>query len=345
MKPPRIEDPADAFAPPASDAAADDPVALSPPRGYAALHRDVWAILVAAPVVFVVIPALVHLPIDWVAETIATARATDLANEVMTFNRVERFISFFASAWCVAITMRALHHLANGEPVDLARAIREGSARYGRALHISFSVGWRVAIGLVLFIVPGVVLWFRYALAVPAAVYDDLDVERALQESERRMVDRRLPYFSYAIATFFLYVPLSLFPVWFLPVETPPIVNALTSIPFNVLTYALGIGTLLFYLDAGAILDEPPSGGAADAADDDDDPRFGFGLDATGHQTTAHVATWPVGCRRSPLASGLSLPTTDGTRGVLIAAIGAVVSIAVGIGSIVVLVAYEESLL
>ena len=43
-------------------------------RGFAQLHRDVWRVVRTAPVVFVVLPAVLWLPFDILAVSVASTR-------------------------------------------------------------------------------------------------------------------------------------------------------------------------------------------------------------------------------------------------------------------------------
>ena len=54
-------------------------------RGFAALHRDLWRVLREAPIVFLVLPAVVWFPIDLAIEFAVSKRQLDVWQELNFF--------------------------------------------------------------------------------------------------------------------------------------------------------------------------------------------------------------------------------------------------------------------
>ena len=46
------------------------------------------------------------------------------------------------------------------------------------------SVTWRVVAGVFLFVIPGVILFYRYLLAIPCLVFEGVSGDQALENSE-----------------------------------------------------------------------------------------------------------------------------------------------------------------
>src|SRR5204863_9857748 len=65
----------------------------------------------------------------------------------------------------------------------IAQAFSRIRPKLGEILIIMFNVGIRIVIGLILFVIPGIIAVLKYALAVPVAVLEETTVSKALERS------------------------------------------------------------------------------------------------------------------------------------------------------------------
>lgn len=70
-----------------------------------------------------------------------------------------------------------------GEPVDVGAAVRRALPRIGAVIGVSFLVGLATMLGLILFIVPGIIMAARYFASTPALVLEDLGPTDAMRRS------------------------------------------------------------------------------------------------------------------------------------------------------------------
>ena len=80
-------------------------------------------------------------------------------------------------------TMIAVSDVQLGRGTSISHAFGRIRPRLGEILVVMLNVGVRVAVGLMLLIVPGVIAVFKYALAVPVAVIEETTVAGALERS------------------------------------------------------------------------------------------------------------------------------------------------------------------
>ncbi|HEU4533377.1 MAG TPA: glycerophosphoryl diester phosphodiesterase membrane domain-containing protein, partial [Polyangiaceae bacterium] len=136
-----------------------------------------------------------------------------------------------------------------GQPPSLVAALKEGSNTWGAFLTTTWSMTWRATLGMILFIVPGVVLMIRYALALPVTAFEGLDGPAALERSGELVKGRAGKLVLYVLG-----VGLLLFFVMGIPGlfsgEHPGVaLDAITSIPSNVAVVGVTVALALFYVD------------------------------------------------------------------------------------------------
>lgn len=173
--------------PSSSTSFSGEPDALVGPRDLAALQRDVLEVMRRQPVIFIALPFVFFLPFDLVNEFISAGLTESLgaATGVRTYARVSNWIQLGVGSLVAATTLQAVLMMGTGQPLSASAAIQAGLAAWGRAFRTTFITGFLTGLGLLAFIVPGVVLAMRWACAIPAAVIDDVDNG----ESRRRSVD------------------------------------------------------------------------------------------------------------------------------------------------------------
>jgi hypothetical protein len=125
-----------------------------------------------APVAMVVLPLAIWTPVDFLTEYLSTLLASGV-EEVRTYQRIANFMEFFVGTYVLGIVLAATRRIAKGEDVGAGACAAEAGRNYGRLLSTTFSAGWRIGLGALLFLIPGCVLTARYALAVPMTAWSD----------------------------------------------------------------------------------------------------------------------------------------------------------------------------
>lgn len=111
----------------------------------------------------------------------------------------------------------ALWNIKSGRPVGYWEAIGVGFRNWGRLFAARFVAGLLIGIGLLAFIVPGVVLAIRYALLDCAVIIEGADTARSRQRSTQLTEGIRLEilamavffYFGFLLVSVMIYLPLS----------------------------------------------------------------------------------------------------------------------------------------
>lgn len=239
----------DAYAPPEGRSrppAGDAPTV----RGFTALHRDTWRILLIAPGLLLALPAVLYLPVDLlVAWVVSQSGQVGLQQFQLTSNLSSVF-GLVLGTWLSAVALSVLRTLRRGEPLELGPVLAHATARWPTLIGTTLLTGLLILLGALALIVPGIYLAVRLALAVPAVVLDDLGVRAAMERSWQAMPGNMLRYAGVLTLAYVLYAPIAMIPSWFTPEVPSPALWALTSVPLNLLTTGVSVGTALFYLDA-----------------------------------------------------------------------------------------------
>jgi hypothetical protein len=83
-------------------------------------------------------------------------------------------IGVIINAVLQAAIMRGAAQGSIGDPVDIDASYKWGFKRFGSVLWISILVGLAVAVGLLLFIIPGLIFLVMFSVAIPALVVENL---------------------------------------------------------------------------------------------------------------------------------------------------------------------------
>lgn len=93
-------------------------------------------------------------------------------------------VAFYATyVLALAATVFAVSDVYLGRPTSVRAAYGRVRGKVWRLLDVLISTGLRIVFGFMLLIIPGVVLLIRYALAIPAAVLEDLKANAAMKRS------------------------------------------------------------------------------------------------------------------------------------------------------------------
>ena len=233
-------------------------------RELPALHRDVRRIFALAPLVMIVLPLAVWLPLDYLAEFLAP-EMDNLRDDMRAYQRISNALEFFVGTFVFGTTLAAVRRIGANEDASVGACVREAKEKYGRLLVTVWSAGWRIGLGFLVFIIPGIVLTARYALALPIVAWSEHKVcgVDALHESEELMEGhgrRVLSYgaWGYMMWTCMLMLPhlalvyLALYGVemgmasaW----EYPEWLATLLTWPMHLVAVGVTAGTALIYRD------------------------------------------------------------------------------------------------
>ncbi|GEM_PF-5041074 len=129
----------------------------------------------------------------WVAESTLTAGlAAGLSSEsevkssaLLGPMSVTAFITILVGWFTSAVLVFAAVRTLSGEPPSLGEAISKGFSRFPAILWVSFLVTIFTTLGMILFIVPGIVVAVMLSLALPVTVLERKSGMEALRRSAR----------------------------------------------------------------------------------------------------------------------------------------------------------------
>lgn len=232
------------------------------PRDLAALQRDTLALMAKAPAIFIVLPALVFLPFDFVNEVVTTAMGGDDAMSALramrAYHRFAQWIELGVGSLVAATVLLAAVSIGEGRTPTMVEALKAGSAAWGRTVKTTFITGILVGLSFLLFIVPSFVFGTRFMLAVPATVIDGLDGKEARAKSTEIVRARgTFRLFLWAFAACFSWYMLSMVPgavtsTLLSDVDVPlvlSLINAVTAAAWNIVGAGLVVAAGLLYLE------------------------------------------------------------------------------------------------
>lgn len=225
----------------------------------------------------IVAPLAIWLPFDLLTDLIAPA-LFDTMGEMRAYQKVNNVMEFFVGTFVLGIALAAVRRVATREDTSARACMAESAANYGRLLATVWSAGWRIGLGFLLLIVPGIVLTARYALALPMTAWtgskmsgpDGLYESEALVEGHSIMI---LGYgmWGYAMWGAALMMPnllliyMGVYPDAFgleLGWSAPAWLSTLVLMPMHLVAVGVVTGTALIFRD----LSVEQSGGSDDAA-------------------------------------------------------------------------------
>ena len=133
-----------------------------------------------------------------------------------------------------ALTRATATHLAGRKP-SLVRCLETGLTMILPLIALSLIIGIGVGVGLVLLIVPGVILWLLWSVAIPACVQERIGVFAALRRSIELTSGNRGNIFLIIFATV---IGLAIFG-WIVRVTIGPMLGVATSQPMAALLESL----------------------------------------------------------------------------------------------------------
>lgn len=248
---------------PAGELAANEQAAAGPDdpattrRGIVELHRDMWRIVRSAPSVFILVPAVAWLPIDWMLEFYVQSTEKTVWQQTLLSLRLQALGGLTVGILVRSIHLAALVELGAGRTPTLKSAIYGGLRLWSRMFGAYLAIMLRVTLGVFLLIVPGVYLMMRYALVLPVVAFDGATGATARKESARLMrgnYGRLALVFSVGAL---VYGPIQMAPIMILPGASGPGWTALAAVLMNVVVSWLVIAWTLIYADGRRHLTPP----------------------------------------------------------------------------------------
>lgn len=174
---------------------------------FAIFTANIGRLLLAAA--FVVLPVTVAIIVlDFIAfadpgpgreiglvEIGDTIKTVDL-DRFNTIQIVETAVFLLAYALVVGVSYRAADSAYLARPVDPSGSVRFAFGRFHSLLWVSFLVGAGTLVGLLLFVVPGVILYCGWCVVVPALMAEGLRGSKALGRSWDLTEDHRMRAFG-----------------------------------------------------------------------------------------------------------------------------------------------------
>ena len=145
---------------------------------YKALFLKTLRMILGQPVVFIGLPMI---------QTVIVLRLTttftkmDFTGVVLANGLVEWVLHGILSSFLIA-AFRAQYF--RGKKLGIGELISESKTLFFSVMATLLSVAWRVVAGLFLFVIPGVILFYRYLLAIPFLVFEGVNGDQALENSE-----------------------------------------------------------------------------------------------------------------------------------------------------------------
>jgi hypothetical protein len=119
---------------------------------------------------------LVYLPI---------APLSIMAGNNMVWSAVNTILSFILGLWTVGALTYAASDRLEGRPITIAQAYRRGLGRVLRLCSASILGGLAVIGGLLLFVIPGLIVWLLFILLSPICVLENRGGVGALRRAWR----------------------------------------------------------------------------------------------------------------------------------------------------------------
>jgi hypothetical protein len=223
------------------------------------VYRRNWQTLVSVAAVVILPLALISYFVQHALRhtTVVTGAGNTVVISAPAFWRsvgaslVFAFLTFFAWSVLAGAITRAVASEAAGLETDVAASYRFGLARIWPILLVGLLVGLSIACGFVLFVIPGIFLLTRLAVAIPVLVVEDRRGTEAMKRSWNLVTGRSWPVLGTLVLAWLLVgvvnslLTLPFSGTWFLQGIMSAIASVIT-LPFSVLV------SVILYMDLRA---------------------------------------------------------------------------------------------
>ena len=163
---------------------------------FAVLGRHFVTFLILALILVGIPRALVGL--TQVSMVRAAAGALTFAGPAMYWGFLGGLVSLVTSAILQATIITAAASDLNGRPVSVGECLRVGLRAFLPLIGLSILLGIAIGLGFILLIVPGILLWLAWCVAVPAYVVEQPGVFASFERSADLTRGNRLRIFALA---------------------------------------------------------------------------------------------------------------------------------------------------
>ncbi len=168
------------------------------------------------------LPSLILLPLQLASLWYRTSNPLSLTSILMTFALIG--LGLVVMSIAQAATVTAVARLYLGHSISISDAYAQAAGRVGSICILVILVGFACGLGLILFVVPGILLLLRWSLAVQVMVLEDETIRGSMSRSADLTSGDRLRIFG----VYFLYFVLVM------------IISSLWQVPVVVATIAAG---------------------------------------------------------------------------------------------------------
>lgn len=218
-------------------------------RNFAILHHDAWKTFIRAPLIFALLPVIIYFPFDWIVEYIYQNTTGSEFNKLRIYFKLSGLIEIFIGSWLSCVLIISAKNISDKEKTDIITVIKFGTKHYWKVVGAIYSASWRIALGLIFLLIPGIILSIKYALSVPVSIFEDITFKDSINRSKEYMSGVNFKYFMYFAVFILIYFPAFIGISIFNLNESSPFIEAVFSIPFNVFESLFIIGLVLIYSD------------------------------------------------------------------------------------------------
>jgi hypothetical protein len=121
----------------------------------------------------------------------AARRGTGGTAGVVLWGLAALVVFLVASTFSQGATVVAVSQIQLDRDANIREAFASIWQQLGELLVLALNIGVRVGVGFLLFIIPGIFVWLKYSIAVPAAILEQNGVSASLQRSSDLTKGRR----------------------------------------------------------------------------------------------------------------------------------------------------------
>lgn len=221
-------------------------------RSFQDMHRDFWKLISANPVVFLLLPALAYLPVDLISEYLTSGQ--EALQAIRNSQRINQIATALIGTYLAGVTLVTLKLMTEGVRPSLSESLRLGRKEWGVISMTSISAGWRIGLGFLFFVIPGIILSCRYVFALPVTVFESVHSKNAISRSTEIAKGQQFRIFKLFTYPILIYLPLIIACVmgvsYLIPDDNMLLLKAaLTGLPINIALACTSFGLGFSYLE------------------------------------------------------------------------------------------------
>jgi Membrane domain of glycerophosphoryl diester phosphodiesterase len=154
----------------------DAALAMGGPFRIGPIFGRAWSVYIANFVKFTAVALVIALP------QLFTARGESGVGNALTFLAIF-VVGIILNTVGQAVILYGAFHTMRGRVFALGQAVQRGLSRFFPIIGLAILAGLGITIGMLLFIVPGIMLAVRWSVALPACVVENLGPLAAMRRS------------------------------------------------------------------------------------------------------------------------------------------------------------------